>query len=119
MPTTLPYKPLLIALWIANCLFGIFIAVKEVWLPYMDAANVAHDTYANIASDPFDGTVMPLDYIPNWTVEAYRDKTIRFDSIPQSGLLPLPSYNPSALQQNNPSDMNLFRAQFTYVVPYM
>jgi|GEM_PF-6787324 len=41
----------IIAVWICNCLLASFIAIKEVWIPYMSAET---DAYIKIQSDPFD-----------------------------------------------------------------
>ena len=50
-------------IWMINCLLGVFIAVKEIWIPYMSASN---DSYLHIKSDAFNGTTMPIAYVPNY-----------------------------------------------------
>lgn len=76
--------------------------------------NAATGSYANIKSDPFDGTSLPITYIPDWTQPSLRDKSLDFRNIPTSKLIPIPRYDISALQNQN----NLV-ARFTYTVPYM
>lgn len=109
------FKSVLIGIWILNCLLGIIIAIKEVWLPSMKAQE---NPYQHIVSDPFDGTVMPIEHIPNWSKEAYRDKSILFSNIPKNDLLPLPLYNTSLLKKDITTS-ELLRLKFTYTVLYM
>lgn len=80
--------------------------------------NAAEDKYAHIAADPFDGTVMPLQYIPNWSKEFYRDKSIQFSSIPKHDLLPIPQYDTHELMQPI-TTQEILRSKFTYTVLYM
>lgn len=108
-------KSTLIGIWILNCIFGIIIAIKEIWLPSM---NAAEDRYAHIAADPFDGTVMPIQYIPNWMHEAYRNKAIHISNIPQKDLLPIPKYDSVQLLQKATTP-SILRSKFTYTVVYM
>lgn len=59
--------------------------------------NAGNDGYTKIVSDPFNGTVMPIAYIPDWTHTANQDKTKRFEDIAISEYIPLPSYDPMAV----------------------
>ena len=89
----------LISVWICNCLIAGTIAIREVWIPHMSAGG---DSYTQIRSAPFDGTVMPIAYIPDWTKVTNQDKTKRFEDIQISDYLSLPTYDPTTLQR----DMN-------------
>ncbi len=99
----------LIGLWILNCIIVAGISIKEFWVPYMDAA---------VVSDPFDGTTMPIKYIPDWTKPAYQNKLIQFGDIPVSDLIPLPAYDINELQAPNTTKARTI-LKYTYTVVYM
>lgn len=107
----------LIVVWICNCIIAWIISIREVWVPYMSAWS---DSYTHIRSLPFDGTVMPLSYIPDWTKQSNQDKSKRFEDIAISDYIPLPSYDATSLAQdlNNTTKMSTI-LHFTYTVPYM
>ena len=103
-------------IWICNCLIGSVIAIREIWIPFMNAGG---DTYTSIQSDPFDGTIMPIAYIPDWTKVANQDKTKRFEDIPISDYVPMPQYDAlSLLDIKNPSKASTI-LHYTYFTPYM
>ncbi len=87
-------KYAIITVWICNCILGSIIAIRQSWLPNMNAGN---NSYVSIKSDPFDGTVMPIRYIPDWSKTQYQNKTISFADIPINDYLPLPAYEISSL----------------------
>ena len=107
----------LISVWICNCLIAGTIAIREVWIPHMSAGG---DSYMQIRSAPFDGTVMPIAYIPDWTKVANQDKTKRFEDIQISDYLSLPTYDPTTLQRDmsNTTKMSVI-LHYTYTTPYM
>lgn len=107
----------LIGVWLCNCILASVVAVREVWIPHMDAW---WDNYTNIRSAPFDGTVMPIRYIPDWTKVENQDKTRRFEDISISDYLSLPSYDPITLASdlNNTTKTSTI-LHYTYTVPYM
>lgn len=107
---------IIISIWICNCILSGLIAVKQSWLPYISAgANL----YTELRSDPFDGTIMPILYIPNWNIEKYQNKTIQFSDIPISDFIPLPEYNTSELLDINNTSKKSLIAHYTYITPYM
>ncbi len=106
----------IIAIWLCNCILGWVIAVRQTWLPYMNAGN---STYSNIVSDPFDGTIMPILYIPDWSKVEYQNKTTQFWDVPISDYIPLPIYDPiSLLDTKNTSKQSLI-THYTYITTYM
>ena len=107
----------LISVWICNCLIAGVIAVREVWIPHMSAGA---DSYTQIRSAPFDGTVMPITYIPDWTKPANQDKSTRFEDISISDYITLPSYDPTVLlkDMNNTTKMSTI-LHYTYTTQYM
>ncbi len=106
----------IMVIWTCNCVLGIGIAVKQVWIPYMEAGT---DTYTKIISDPFDGTIMPIAYIPDWTKSANQDKSKRFEDISISEYLQVPFYDPIALLDTNNSKKASTILHYTYITPYM
>ena len=106
----------LIALWTLNCILVCGIAIKQVWIPYMSAGG---DGYTKIVSDPFDGTTMPIAYVPDWTKVANQDKSKRFEDIAISEFVPIPLYDPlSLLDAKNPNKWATI-LRYTYFTPYM
>lgn len=106
----------LIAIWIVNCALAFVIAIRQVWIPYMNAGNEA---YSRITSAPFDGTIMPILYIPDWTKPENQDKSKRFEDISISEYLPIPQYDAlSLLDASNTSKANII-LRYTYFTPFM
>jgi hypothetical protein len=83
----------------------------------MDAGS---DSYSHIRSAPFDGTVMPITYIPDWTKTANQDKSKRFEDISISDYIALPIYDAGLLlsDMQNTTKMSTI-LHYTYTVPYM
>ena len=109
-------KYAIIGVWISNCILGGIIAIQQTWLPYM---NASYTNYANIVSDPFDGTIMPILYIPDWNKTQYQNKTIQFADIPISDYIPLPMYDSSALSDTSNTSKSSLINHYTYITPYM
>ncbi len=106
----------IVIIWVVNCLLVCAIAVREVWVPYMSAV---WNNYAKIVSYPFDGTSMPILYIPDWTKSSNQEKSKRFEDIPMSEFLPIPLYDPLALlDAKNPSKATT-NIRYTYITPFM
>ena len=105
-----------IAIWICNCILGGVIAIKQSWLPYISAGN---SLYIDIKSDPFDGTIMPILYIPDWTKSEYQNKTTKFSDIPISDFIPIPEYNPIELIDTTNNTKKSIITHYTYITPYM
>jgi len=47
----------------------------------------------------FTGTTIPITHVPNWTELTESERTMRFDQIPQSKIIPIPDYNLSYMKQ--------------------
>ncbi len=81
--------------------------------------NAGNDSYTKIQSDPFDGTVMPIAYIPDWTKSENQDKSKRFEDINISEYIPIPQYDPIALLDTKNSTKASTILHYTYFTPYM
>ncbi len=81
--------------------------------------NAWANTYLSIKSDPFDGTIMPILYIPDWSKAQYQNKTTRFADIPISDYIPLPAYDTKALSDLGNTSKNSLILHYTYITTYM
>ena len=82
----------------------------------MDAQG---DGYSKIISDPFDGSVMPIAYIPDWTKPENQDKSKRFEDIDIKEYIPIPLYDALALFDTQNSTKASTILHYTYITPYM
>ena len=81
--------------------------------------NAGTTINTHLQSDPFDGTIMPILYIPDWSKTQYQNKTTTFADIPISEYIPLPKYDPiTLLDISNTSSKSLI-LHYTYITPYM
>lgn len=107
----------LLGVWILNCTIAWIIAIQQVWIPHM---NAWADNYTHIRSADFDGTVMPITYIPDWTKVANQDKSKRFEEIDIKDYLPIPTYDALTLSKDLANTTKASTIlHFTYTVPYM
>ena len=81
--------------------------------------NAGYSSYTTIESDPFDGTIMPILYIPDWSKTQYQNKTIQFSDIPISDYIPLPTYDINALSDTTSNTKSSLINHYTYITPYM
>ncbi len=75
--------------------------------------------YQNIISDPFDGTTMPIAYIPDWTKSQNQDKTKHFEEISISEYLPIPLYDALSLRDISGTSKASILLHYTYFTTYM
>lgn len=75
---------------------------------------------------PFDGTVKPVDKVPNWIKWKGDNHTDKYGSISASDLMDLPDYNITELQKpadslnlSSTKDQAIRNAQLTYAVVYL
>lgn len=81
--------------------------------------NAGSDSYSKIISDPFNGTTMPIAYIPDWTKTANQDKSKHFEDIPMSEYMPIPGYDPMALLNAGNTTKSDLILKYTYITQYM
>lgn len=106
----------IVAVWVANCILGGAIAIQQSWLPYMNAGT---STYTGIRADAFDGTTMPIRYIPDWSKIQYQNKTTQFSSIPIADYIHIPAYDTATLLDTKNPNKNSLILHYTYITPYM
>jgi len=77
------------------------------------------DAYTKIIWDTFDGTVMPITYIPDWSKSENQDKSKRFEDIAISDYLPIPQYDALSLWDTTNTTKTSLIIHYTYITPYM
>ena len=75
---------------------------------------------------PFDGTVAPVQKVPNWAQLTTAEYDEVYSRIPASKIIDLPDYSPvdfrtsfDSLKWGDPATEDLRNAKITYSVPYM
>lgn len=107
---------IIVMIWLCNCILGWLIAIRQSWLPYMNAWYVS---YTSVQSDPFDGTIMPILYVPDWNKTQYQNKSVLFADIPINDYIPLPPYDTNRLLDISNTTKNSLILHYTYITPYM
>ena len=74
---------------------------------------------------PFDGTVMPIQQVPNWLEATDDERKLVYNAFPQEKLIASPTYDPSRLREDltqlewgDPYDDHTREMIITYPVPY-
>jgi hypothetical protein len=81
--------------------------------------NAGDEPFSRVTSAPFDGTIMPILYIPDWTKPENQDKSKRFEDISISEYLPIPQYDALALLDANSTTKSSTILRYTYFTTYM
>lgn len=103
-------------LWLFNLALLVIYVTGIVGVPFLKSSVLE---YQNVKSDPFDGTIYPIRYVPNWLVAKYSSKSIRFESIPASDFVDLPFYDPSIFEDDTDKGKIALLQRSTYITPYM
>lgn len=106
----------IVSIWVCNCVLATILAIRQSWIPYMDATL---STYSTTRADAFDGTVMPISYIPDWSRVEYQNKSIKFENIPIKDYLAIPAYDSVFLADTSNTSKASLIAHYTYITPYM
>lgn len=98
----------------------------SVFLVQQNATVLKTSLIPTITHKPFDGTVYPVQKVPNWaklTAEEYKSV---YTSIPSGKFVSTPYYDPedfktsfTSLTWGDPNTEDLRNAKITYSVPYM
>lgn len=82
--------------------------------------------YSWVSSDPFDGSVYPIEYIPNPIELSYEQRKQKFEEIDSKYFIKTPIYNPSIFWKDletlsvwTPDYKNAITQKVLYTVPYL
>ncbi len=103
-------------LWLFNLALLVIYVTGIVGLPFLKSSVLE---YQNVKSDPFDGTIYPLKFVPNWLDSKYSDKSIRFENIPVADFIELPYYDPEIFEDETAKGKIALLQRMTYITPYM
>ncbi len=87
-----------------------------------DFSHLFRTSIIGLPETNFTGTISPIEKVPNWTELTDSERSKRYDQIPQSKMIALPSYDISEMQKgmvydertNNEKERNTY---LTYPVP--
>jgi hypothetical protein len=82
--------------------------------------------YQNIQSDAFDGTVYPIEFVPDPFLVSYEQRRGNYVDIDVNKFIKIPEYNPDIFTKN-PDDFSAISQEYKqiltqrliYTVPYM
>ena len=111
------YRKRMFHIWSANAFLAVVLISTQILISYLSGANAGTASTQNLKSEPFDGVIMPIAQVPDWSI-GYTDKKLRFDDIPKNVLMNLPAYDPNELLQA-PTTRSITNARYTFVTPYM
>lgn len=86
--------------------------------------NYLSSVTSTVKQDPFDGTVMPIQKVPDWSNLSSGQNALAYSELPTSKLINIPEYDNDVLTVDpatlawTSSDKKIRNAQITYPVPY-
>ncbi len=110
-------EPLLLKrLWIFNLGLIVLYVSLSVGFPFLKGSVLE---YSGVKPLPFDGTVAPIAYVPNWLSAGNLDKKLRYENVAASEFVPVGEYDPEVFGNSDPRDKIALLARGTYITPYM
>jgi murein DD-endopeptidase MepM/ murein hydrolase activator NlpD len=107
---------LLSILWICNLILLITYLIGGQSISFLKSSVLE---YNNVTSDPFDGTVSPIAYIPDWSKSENTNKARLFESFSVADFVEIPEYDSELLSDNLQQTANVILSRYTYPVVYM
>lgn len=80
----------LVILWIINAILFFVYILGGASVSFLKSSVLE---YKNIASDPFDGAVSPIAYVPDWSKSENMNKSRLFESFEVADFIEIPEYN--------------------------
>jgi len=104
------------AIWVCNFVLLLTYSLGGPSLSFLKSSILE---YNNIASDPFDGTISPIAYIPDWSKSENINKGRLFDSFDVSDFIAIPEYDIELLSDSLQKTAAASILRYTYPVVYM
>lgn len=106
------------AIWVINLVLALYYVSTFYWLQFIKSSVLE---YSNITSDPFDGTVYPISYVPNWLVPKNTNKALNFSdsSFTINDFVEIPKYDAGILQDDSWKNKDAIMTRYEYPVVYM
>lgn len=101
-----------------NIALLLFLLLSIYWIKFLKSSILE---YSDIKSDPFNWTVYPISFIPNWLKSKNTNKSIDFNSewLSIDEFIEIPKYNPELLLDSSWKNSDALLARYTYPVVYM
>lgn len=113
-------------LWGANLFLALLLAVFYFYGldNFLDDLGIVKTSvnefqFRNVKSDPFDGTVSPIAYVPNWLDDANMNKALRYENVSADSFVETPRYDADLLRVEDPKNRMARLLRSTYITPYM
>lgn len=103
-------------LWICNAILFLTYVIGGPSLSFLKSSVLE---YNNITSDPFDGAVSPVAYVPDWSKAENMNKARRFESFSISDFIEIPEYNSDLLSDTSQKTVTSNILHYEYPVVYM
>lgn len=112
-----PDSSTLAQLWGFNLFLLVLSVSAYMGLPTLLKTSVIE--FQNIKSEPFDGTVAPIAFVPNWLDASNLNKSLRFENISTDSFVDLPNYDADLLRVDDSKNRIATLQRSTYITPYM
>lgn len=109
------YSPLAV-IWVCNLILLFTYAIGGPSLSFLKSSVLE---YNNVASDPFDGAISPIAYVPDWSRPTNTNKTATFESFDITAFIDIPEYNAGLLGDTLQKSTSLSVLRYEYPVVYM
>lgn len=100
-----------------NIILFLVLVVSIYWVNFLKSSILE---YSNIESDSFNGTSLPITFIPNWLNPKNTNKSMEFssDSLGIDEFIELPKYDTNLLLDDSWKNNEALLARYTYPVVY-
>lgn len=103
-------------LWLFN--LALFLSYS-IGLPGVSFLKSSVLEYSNIKSDPFDGAISPVAYVPDWTRPGNTNKAKRYEDFLVSDFVEIPDYDTTLMSDDSGKKNAAILTRYSYPVVYM
>lgn len=104
------------AIWICNMILFVSYTMGGASLSFLKSSVLEYNT---IASDPFDGAVSPIAYVPDWSKPENTSKSRLFESFSVTDFIDIPEYDTELLADTIQKTTSASILRYEYPVVYM